>query len=260
MAKKARPVSKHQSLFVPLSTVALVISLSLFAYFKWATRQAVAPTSSAPTQSGEVQVVAPISLPRPVLKSSISLEAVLYARRSRRDFTDSQLTLKQVGQLLWAAQGITTDWGGRTTPSAKSAYPLTLYLAAYNVEKLDPGLYRYFPGDLEPTHQLILEKPGDLKQTLGEAIGQAVAKEPPAIIIFTGDMEKMAKAFDNQRMDNNVYLEVGHAAENLYLQAESLGLGTVSVAGFNADKVREVTGIPASLTIIYAMPIGVPKK
>ena len=162
--------------------------------------------------------------------------------------------------MLWAGQGVTADWGGRTAPSAKSAYPLTLFVVASNVGDLNPGLYRYVPGDHEMLHQLVLVKPGDLKAVIGETIGQNAAKEAPVVVFITGDMEKMAKVYDGKRQDNNVYLEAGHAAQNMYLQAESLGLGMVTMAGFNGEKVKEVLGLPATETVIYAIPIGFPKK
>lgn len=246
--------------FVPLLGAVFVISLTLFAYVRYATRQVSAPTKSDTVVAEKLAVkVDPIVLPKPSLTSKTSLEATLQARRSRRTFTADSLKLTQVSQLLWSAQGVTADWGGRTAPSAKSAYPLTVYLAAFNVEGLNPGVYEYLPGDKEMVHKLQLVVPGNVKETLGNAIGQNAAKEPAAIILFAGDFAKMAEVFDGTRHDENVYLEVGHAAQNVYLQVESLGLGTVTIAGFDAAKVASVLMTPASQKVIYALPIGKPQ-
>ncbi len=243
---------------VPLLGVALILSLSILAYVTWlktqtpkATQQAVAPAT--------VAIAAPINLPKPMLASRTSVQAAMQARRSRRNFSSDSLNIKQIGQMLWAGQGITVDWGGRTSPSAKSAYPLTLYLVANKVVDLDPGVYQYVPGDREAKHQIQLIKQGDLHTALGTAIGQNAASNPSALILVTGDMNKMAKAFDGKRLDNNVYLEAGHAAENMYLEAESLGLGMVTMTGFDETKVRNVIGTPATDTIIYVIPLGIPK-
>lgn len=243
---------------VPLLGTVFILSLSILAYVRWLNGQA-----SKATQKTEifptVVIATPVSLPKPMLISRTSVEAAMQMRRSRRDFTPDSLNIKQVGQMLWAAQGVTTDWGGRTTPSAKSAYPLTVYLVANKVIDLIPGIYRYLPGEREAVHQIQLIKQGDLHATIGTAIGQNAASNPSGIIIIAGDMNKMAKAFGGVRNDNNVYLEAGHAAENMYLQAESLGLGMVTMAGFDGTKVTAAAGISANETIIYAIPFGVPK-
>ncbi len=254
--KKVKP--QPATRFVPLLAVAMILSLSILGYIKWLKSQVPnQPKTEAPPAL--VQVAPPINLPKPVLTSRMSVEAAMQARRSRRDFIADALNLKQVSQMLWSAQGVTANWGGRTAPSAKSAYPLTVYLAAHQVVGLDPGVYRYLPGELEALHQIQLIKPGNIQKELGEAIGQNAAANPPAILIISGNMEIMAKAFDNVRHDNNVYLEAGHAAQNLYLQAESLRLGMVTMAGFSGAKVAEVLGTPANETIIYAIPFGIPK-
>lgn len=242
---------------IPFLAIALILSLSIFAYLNWLKTQAVRQADQA--KPAIVGIAAPIALPKPALTSRVSLETALQNRRSRRDFTADALNLKQVGQMLWAAQGVTADWGGRTAPSAKSAYPLTVYLVAYKVVDLNPGLYEYLSGEREALHQIQLIKPGDFRENMATAIGQNAAANPPALLLITGDMEKMAKAFDNKRQDNNVYLEAGHAAQNLYLEAESLGLGMVTIAGFDQTKVKNVVSLSDQQTVIYAIPFGIPK-
>src|SRR3990167_9195806 len=93
-----------------------------------------------------------INLPSPQRSKGMAVEQALQSRRSRRSFTDEPLTLNHVSQLLWSAQGVTSSWGGRTAPSAKSAYPLEVYLFAKTVDKLSPAIYHYLP----PDHQLAL--------------------------------------------------------------------------------------------------------
>ncbi len=255
--KAPKSVTKPSRL-VPLLGIALILSLSILAYVRWLKGQTQTTVQKVEAPA-TIAIAAPISLPKPMLTSRTSVEAAMQARRSRRDFSPDSLNIKQVGQMLWAAQGVTADWGGRTAPSAKSAYPLTVYLVASRVVDLAPGVYQYLPGEREAKHQIQLIKQGNLHDTLGTAIGQNAAKDPPALILITGNMDKMAKAFDNKRIDTNVYLEAGHAAENMYLEAESLGLGMVTLAGFDETKVRPVIGTPANETIIYAIPLGIPK-
>ncbi len=201
-----------------------------------------------------------IALPTPDLRSGNSIEAVLKSRRTRRDFQDQGLTLKQVSQMLWAGQGVTADWGGRSAPSAKSTYPLSLFLVANKVTGLEPGEYQYLPGDRTPVHRLKPIKEVELQKALFESLKESSFKNAPAVIIITGNMDKMAESYGGIPHDKEVYLEAGHVGQNLYLEAESLKLGMVTITGFDEVKVKDLVTIPASETIIYLVPFGIPKQ
>ena len=89
-----------------------------------------------------------ITLPEPLKRREISLEETIDRRRSRRNFTDQALSLNQVSQVLWAAQGITDkNKDLRSAPSAGALHPLEIYLVAREggVESLAPGVYHYQP-------------------------------------------------------------------------------------------------------------------
>lgn len=232
--------------------VFFVIIIWLFSPSKSSTDQPVAPD----TLTTKAYIDEPVILPGPVKTSRVSLEQTLNNRRSRRSFQDKPLSLNQVSQLLWSAQGVTTDWGGRTAPSAKSAYPLTLYLVALDVTGLEPGIYEYIPGDLDPVHQLRLLQSGDFSESMASAGAQSQFKSAPAVIAITGNFQLMKDAFDGQDASHHVYLEAGHVSQNLYLQAESLGLGTVATTGFVLAKSTSLLKLPTSETLIYLMPFG----
>lgn len=255
------PKKKKLSVNLPIVSVLLLTVVIGYSYFRGVTAKPSSPSSSIASKSDTtVTLVKPTDLPTPILDSKTSVEKALKNRRSIRTFTDQSVSLKQLSQMLWAAQGVTADWGGRTTPSAKSAYPLTVYVLVSKVEGTNPGLYSYLPGTTKPQHQLSLLKPGNLIEAFGTAVGQNSANQAPVSLIITGDFEKMATAFGGKRIDSNVYLEAGHSAQNLYLEAESLGLGMVTVAGFDQSKVREVIGTPQNEEIIYVIPFGHPKE
>src|SRR4030042_5494230 len=86
-----------------------------------------------------------IVLPEPAHDSDVALEQALLQRRSVRNFQEGALTLKQLGQLMWAAQGITDPTGKRTAPSAGALYPLEIYAVVGNVEGISPAIYKYKP-------------------------------------------------------------------------------------------------------------------
>jgi SagB-type dehydrogenase family enzyme len=156
------------------------------------------------------------------------------------------LSLEEVSQILWAAQGITdSTTGKRTAPSAMARYLLELYFIPGNVTGLSPGIYKYVPQG----HELIQIAEGDFKGKLFEAVGQEPIKNAPAVLIFTG-LTELA------RNPNWMYLEAGHAAQNVYLQAVSLKMGTVVMAGFKDEKVREAVNLPENKQPIYIMPLG----
>lgn len=194
-----------------------------------------------------------IILPQPNKTSKISIEETLLKRRSIREYKDEALTLKEISQLLWASQGVTApERGGRTVPSAGALYPLEVYLTIKKVEGIKPGVYRYSPQG----HKLnkILEK--DVSNNLFRiALGQTPIKEAPVNLIFTAVCERITNKY-SQRGIRYVYIEGGHAAQNIYLQAQSLGLGTVIIGAFNDEEIKKVLNMPEEETPLYIMPIG----
>ena len=214
------------------------------------------------TETGAVQIELPsdsLALPLPDYRSSNSLELILKNRKTRLDFTDGALTLKQISQLLWAAQGVNVDWGDRTAPSAKSTYPLTVFLIANKVDGLDPGEYQYIPGDRTMVHQLKPIKKVEIGEALFDLLNQSSFNKVPAVLVITGDMNKMAEAYGGIRHDKEVFLEAGYTAQNIALQAESLKLGTNVNTNFDELKLRELITVLSTDTIINLMPIGIPK-
>ena len=88
-----------------------------------------------------------LKLPSPNTDGGISLEKALRERRSIRSMKTDSLTLENVSQLLWSAQGVTDGMGHRTAGSAFESYPLEVYVLAGNVTNLTAGVYHYLPGN-----------------------------------------------------------------------------------------------------------------
>lgn len=197
----------------------------------------------------------PIDLPDPVLESDMSLEAAIKRRRSIRDFKDTALPLKSVGQILWAAQGITEPVRGfRAVPSAGALYPLEVYLVAGRVEGLPAGVYRYLPA----THQLVLVTEGDRRsQVSAAALSQQWVIDAPASIFIAGVHARTEAVYGN-RARIYVYMEAGHAGQNISLQAVSLGMGSVPIGAFHDREIAAAIGMPADESPLYLFPIGFP--
>lgn len=191
-----------------------------------------------------------IKLPVPDFKGELSVEETLKKRRSIRSYKQAPLTLKELSQILWATDGKTTDWGGRTAPSAGATYPLEIYVVVGNVEGLKSGLYYY---EID-NHSLKLIKEGDLRKELSNAaLNQTSVKTAPIIIIISGIFERTTARY-GKRGERYVFMEVGHCGQNIHLQAESLGLGTVMIGAFEDEKVKKVLGIKED--VFYLCPVG----
>lgn len=213
-----------------------------------------------------------IKLAEPRTDGGISVEKALDERRSIRSFGKEGLTLDEVSQLLWAAQGVTDDKGHRTAPSAMARYPLQVYLLAGNVTGLPSGVYRYSPQG----HNLTVVTLGKIDEYYNATSGfEAWIKTAPAIFVITGELSGMnqmpaIQMPRNQTSRNQtlgdpmprpdlsrwVYIEAGAAAENLLLQVVSLDLASTYTAGFDANETEELLGLPNGEVPIGVLPVG----
>lgn len=210
------------------------------------------PPAPPPAVTPTLTPPANVKLPEPRLKSQVSIEETLLNRRSVRDFGNQALTLQEVSQLLWAGQGITTGWGGRTAPSAGALYPLEVYLVVGNVENLLPGVYKYKP----ERHELVGIKGEDMRKELaGAALGQTWVKEAAIDIVITAVYERTTWKYGDRGV-RYVHIETGHAAQNICLQATALNLGAVTVGAFHDDRVKNILGMPENETPLYVIPVG----
>jgi len=195
--------------------------------------------------------ISKITLPKASYTSKTSVEEALSQRRSVRKYKDGPLKLEELSQLLWAAQGITSDWGGRTAPSAGAKYPLEIFAVVGKVENLKPAIYRYHPQD----HTLIKIKDKDQRGALFSAsLYQSPVKEASVVIVITAIYRRTMEKY-GERGIRYVHIEVGHACQNIYLQAESLNLGSVEIGAFEDAKVKKVLNLKKEEPLAI-MPVG----
>jgi SagB-type dehydrogenase family enzyme len=191
-------------------------------------------------------------LPAPRYQSDTSVEQALRSRRSIREYGAGALTLSEVSQLLWAAQGITSPSGQRTAPSAGALYPLEVYLLAGEVEGLQPGVYHYAPEE----HALELALPGDQRPALAAAaLGQASVREAPLVLVIAAVFERTTAKY-GERGVRYVHMEVGNLSQNVYLQAVALDLGAVFIGAFQDAQVQSVLGLEGDVQPLGLMPVG----
>jgi len=198
------------------------------------------------------EAAATFSLPPPRLDSTYSLERSLQERRSIRAFSPSPLTLPEVSQLLWAAQGITGAGGLRTAPSAGALYPLEVYLVVGQMQGLAAGVYHYRPDG----HRLIPWLPADKRAELAAAaFGQSWLRHSAVIIVFTAVDTRTTRKYGDRGI-RYIALEAGHAGQNVLLQATALGLGAAVVGAFDDPWVDRLLNLPSQEHTLYLLPVG----
>jgi len=191
---------------------------------------------------------APIILPQPRASGDVSLEATIARRRSVRRFSPENLTLEQIGQLLWAAQGIT---GGRNVlraaPSAGACHPLIFYVCR------NDGVWRYHPQEHALTRHLEQDVRGDLVKASWR---QKFIAEAPCVFAISGIFERTTQRYGERGQLRYVPMDVGHAAQNLLLQAVALGLASVPVGAFDDAGIKETLALPSPEEPLYLLPVG----
>ena len=193
-----------------------------------------------------------IQLPEPTTDGNVSLEKALTLRRSVRSYSNEALTLKDISQLLWSAQGITNERGFRTAPSAGATFPLEMFVVVNNVNGLSKGVYHYSP--FENTLKLI--HLNDISAELMQAShSQSMIIESGAIIVFGAIFERTTDRY-GERGIRYVYNEIGHASQNLHLQAAAMELGTVVIGAYRDEEVEGVLNLDPDIRVLYMMPIG----
>jgi SagB-type dehydrogenase family enzyme len=188
-------------------------------------------------------------LPAPRTDSSMSLEAALAARHTVRDFQPHALTFDEIGQLLWAAQGLTHGDGKRTAPSASNLKALETYVITAE------GVSRYLPDDhaLQPLHD------GDVREQLQLATGdQPFIDTAPLVVLFATVPGRLSARHGEERATRYADFEAGHAGQNLLLQAVALDLGGVPVGSFDDVAVCRLLELPEGEKPRYLFALGRP--
>lgn len=227
---------------IPVMTIFFLLLIILTGSALLATQ----PVSPPPDAGGK------IVLPPPSLAGPLSVEEALYTRRSVRTYSTAPLTLAEVGQLLWAAQGITHPAGYRTAASAGGLYPLEVLVVVGHVDDLDAGIYRYHPHG----HALSLVALGDYREALSEAaLGQLAVAEGAVVLVLAGVYERTAARY-GERGRQYVHMEVGIASQNVHLQAVSLGLGAVFIGAFYEEQLQPLLHLAEEERPLCLMPVG----
>ncbi|HEX9882921.1 MAG TPA: SagB/ThcOx family dehydrogenase [Desulfobaccales bacterium] len=195
-----------------------------------------------------------VKLPPPSHKGAVSVAEALKARRTVRHFASRPLALAQVGQILWAADGLSDPRGLRTAASAGATYPLELYLVVgeRGVTNLDPGVYRYLVAE----HALTPTVRGDQRAPVARAsLHQSWMAQAPVMVIIAADYRRCTARYGDRGV-MYTHMESGHVGQNVFLMAEALGLGAGIVGAFEDRGLSQVLQLPQGQVPLLVMPVG----
>ncbi len=181
----------------------------------------------------------------PEINKSGVFERIIQNRRSIRN-------LKELSYILWAAQGITSKYGFRTTPSAGALYPIEIYILVNRVTELSPGIYKYIP----QKNSLIEISSKNIITNLYEASLRQDCIIKASVVIAIGAVFDRVTIKYGPRGTNYTYIEAGCVAQNIHLMAENLNLGTVVVGAFYDERVKNLFQMQKNETPIILMPLG----
>ena len=207
-----------------------------------------------PFFTGQAEAQNLINLPAPNSQGSVSVEQALKSRRTVRRFAGKNLTPNQLSQVLWAAYGVTDSRGLRSAPSAGALYPLDLYVVVGDrqVSGLAAGVYHYLP----EKQALEFKKAGDLRPAVARAsLSQAWMAEAPVMLVITGEYRRCQVKYGDRGV-RYTHMESGHVGQNIFLQAEALGLGAGIVGAFENAAVSQTLGLPPAHDPLIIMPVG----
>lgn len=254
---------------MPRKNYAAAVLMLTLAFALTSSGFAQEPVTEKSKQSPEAEI---IQLPAPQHDSQTSVEKAINLRRSVRDYAEAPLSISEISQILWAAQGFTQEgkepprmwnpkyeWQGglRTAPSAGALYPMEIYLLAGNVEGLAKGVYKFIPKNHSLKKIMSIDKRTDLCKA---ALMQASIEKAAAVIVMAAVYERTSFKY-GERAERYVNIEVGSIAENVYLQGMTLGIGTVIIGAFIDKEVKSVLQLPEDENPLAIMPLGkMPKK
>ena len=205
-------------------------------------------TSQAPSRvpTSPARYSSPVPLPSPAITGTVSLGQAIEKRRSLRAFRPDPLPMATIGQLLWAGQGVTSPDGKRAAPSAGALYPLELY--AVTPEQV----MHYLPDG----HRAETRAVSDLRPRLkAAAVGQSTVSAAPVVIVVAAVPSRLSDRY-GAKAEEFVQIEVGHASQNMLLQAAALGLAAVPVGSLDPSRAADTLALPPDQTVLYLIPVG----
>jgi SagB-type dehydrogenase family enzyme len=196
--------------------------------------------------------------PRTYKEFRVSIREAIERRTSVRDYSHLPMSREELSYVLWCTQGVREIVSGastlRTVPSAGARHPLETYLLVNNVKDITPGLYRYRALEHKLVH--LPTAPGLTSRITRAFLDQEIVRECAVLFIWVATVYRTTWRY-SERGYRYIFLDAGHACQNLYLSAESVGCGVCAIAAFHDDAVNQLLGVDGDKQFaIYAATAG----
>ena len=168
-------------------------------------------------------------------------------RHSDREYDTKELSLQDLSDLLWAANGINRQDGKRTAPSAMDRREIDVYM----INKDGAYLYDVNEHSLKPISS------GDFRKAV--AAQQDFAATAPISIVLVANLEKLGDPTkEGTRMTAN--FDAGIVCQNINIFCSAVGLATVPRGSMNQSELRVALKLSETQIISINNPVGYPKK
>ena len=183
-----------------------------------------------------------ISLMKPNLDGGASIMQSLAKRSSIRDFDTTPLTIGDLSNLLWAANGINREDGKRTAPSAYNAQDIEIFVF------LKEGVYYYDAAD----HKLVRKAKGDHRKLIAAA--QEFVLESPTALLLVSDLAKLERSGDRKELIASI--DAGIVSQNIALFCAGNNLANIPRIGMKTEEIKELLDLGDSMLPVMNNVVG----
>ena len=190
------------------------------------------------------QTLSPIQSKAPEKKAGLSVMETLANRHSTREFSNKKLTLQELSNLLWAANGINRpEKGMRTAPSAMNAQEVDVYVC------MEEGAFLYDAksNQLQPVIQ------EDLRGLVGGK--QAFVINAPVVLLMVSDLSKLPGG-NSEQTKLMAAIDAGIVSQNISIACSGLGLITVPRASMDKEALAQKLKLKSTQLLLMNNPVG----
>ena len=190
------------------------------------------------------QTLSPIQLKAPEKKAGLSVMETLANRHSTREFSNKNLTLQELSNLLWAANGINRpEKGMKTAPSAMNAQEVDVYVC------MEEGAFLYDAksNQLQPVIQ------EDLRGLVGGK--QTFVKNAPVVLLMVSDLSKLPGG-NSEQTKLMAAIDAGIVSQNISIACSGLGLITVPRASMDKEALAQKLKLKSTQLLLMNNPVG----